>query len=96
MAVEEKLPSLAAAVEHYKATRLPPTPPGMFAVRIRPGVERDEAGRWRAMCHVTDPTGEVHEFTGKWLEGADAEQRAAATAREFAVLSRREFDRRFK
>jgi hypothetical protein len=94
MAVEEKLPALAAAVEHYKATALPPVPAGMFAIRIRPGVARDDAGRWRAMCHVTDPTGTVNEYTGEWLEGADAEQRAEAIAREYAALVRREFGRR--
>jgi hypothetical protein len=90
MAVEESLPSLAAAVEHYKATRLPPTPPGMFAVRIRPGVERDEAGRWRPICHVTDPTGTVHEYPGEWLEGDGAEHRAEAIAREYAAVIRHE------
>jgi hypothetical protein len=94
MAVEEKLPALAAAVAHYKATALPPVPAGMFAVRIRPGVERDDAGRWRPICHVTDPTGTVHEYPGEWLEGADAEQRAEAIGHEYAVIIRREFGRR--
>jgi hypothetical protein len=46
------------------------------------------------MCHVTDPTGTVNEYTGEWLEGADAEQRAEAIAREYAALVRREFGRR--
>jgi hypothetical protein len=94
MAVEEKLPALAAAVAHYKATALPPTPPGMFAVRIRPGVQRDDAGRWRPICHVTDPTGEVHEYHAEWCDGADAEQRAEARAREYAAAIRRELANR--
>jgi hypothetical protein len=38
----------------------------------------------------------VHEYLGKWFEGADAEQRADDDAREIAAIIRREFDRRFK
>jgi hypothetical protein len=88
------VPSLAAAVERYKATALPPVPVGMFAVRIRPGVERGADGRWRPMCHVTEPDGQVYEHTGVWLEGADAEQRAEAIARDLAATIRETLNHR--
>lgn len=63
-----------------------------WQLRIRPGVQRDDAGRWRPICHIWGPApGEFREYLGEWLEGDDAEARAVAVAREIAAKIRSEF-----
>lgn len=77
------LPGLAEAIRQHEERHHPAS--GQYELRIRPGVHRDDAGRWRAFCRIDGPRpGEVRMYEGEWIEGPNAEAEAGARAKQLA------------